>query len=151
AARYQSAAEMAEDLQRVIEDRPILARRASATERLWRWSRRNPWVAGLTAASALLLVLLSAALGVAALSYRSRATTEENAKQAIAEKQGKLEAEQKKLVDERNSVREANSLLDSAARNQVNKEWKKALADYDAAVALQPDNAQVWAARGQLQ
>lgn len=39
--RYASAARLAEDLTRFVQDRPILARRTTATERLWRWSRRN--------------------------------------------------------------------------------------------------------------
>src|SRR6185369_15053559 len=34
--RYQAAADMAEDLQRFIEDRPIQARRTTRRERLWR-------------------------------------------------------------------------------------------------------------------
>lgn len=59
-SRYASAADLAEDLQRFIEDRPILARRASVPERLWRWARRNPAIASLSAvaASALLLVAI---------------------------------------------------------------------------------------------
>jgi len=59
-ARYGSAAEMAEDLRRFLSDRPVLARRASAAERLARWSRRNPAVATLSAAVAVLLLALSA-------------------------------------------------------------------------------------------
>src|SRR5262249_18325505 len=42
AHRYQTAAELADDLKRFVEDRPIQARRASLRERFWRWCRRNP-------------------------------------------------------------------------------------------------------------
>ncbi len=45
-ARYATAGALAEDLQRFVEDRPIRARRVSASERLVRWCRRNPWIAG---------------------------------------------------------------------------------------------------------
>ena len=45
--RYSTAAALAEDLQRFLDDKPILARRASQTERLARWCRRNPWMASL--------------------------------------------------------------------------------------------------------
>lgn len=56
--RYQSAAEMAEDLQRFLDDRPIVACRASTREHFWRWCRRNPVVATLA-----LCLLLAFAIG----------------------------------------------------------------------------------------
>jgi len=59
AQRYQTPAELADDLKRFVEDRPIQARRASTQERLWRWCRRNPVVASLTAAVAGLLVAVA--------------------------------------------------------------------------------------------
>jgi eukaryotic-like serine/threonine-protein kinase len=49
--RYQTAADLAEDLRRYLADRPILARRASAVEQARRWCRRNPAAAGLILAS----------------------------------------------------------------------------------------------------
>src|SRR5262249_2604107 len=79
--RYQTAGELGEDLQRFLDDRPIRARRASLGERAWRWGRRNPSLAGLTAVAAALLVVVaavslvgyiqtSAALGREALALR---------------------------------------------------------------------------------
>jgi WD40 repeat protein/serine/threonine protein kinase len=59
--RYATAAGLAADLQRFVEDRPIMARRISGLERAWRWARRNPVVAGLTAVVVLLLVLVAVA------------------------------------------------------------------------------------------
>ena len=40
--RYDTAQELAEDLQRFLEDRPIVARRPAAVERLRKWARRHP-------------------------------------------------------------------------------------------------------------
>jgi hypothetical protein len=67
AARYPTAQELADDLRRFLADLPVQARRASAAERLRRWARRNPALAGLTAAVAGLLVLLAVGSTVAAL------------------------------------------------------------------------------------
>ena len=53
-ARYQSAGELADDLERWLAGRPILARPVRAPMRVWRWSRRNPILAG-TAIACLLL------------------------------------------------------------------------------------------------
>src|SRR5215470_5154288 len=45
-ARYRSTGDLAEDLERWLEGRPIIARPVSAPVRIWRWSKRNPKLAG---------------------------------------------------------------------------------------------------------
>ncbi len=64
--RYTSAEELADDLRRFLEDRPILARRAGPVERLGRWCRRNKVVAGLSGTTLLLLILVAV---VASIGY----------------------------------------------------------------------------------
>jgi serine/threonine protein kinase/Tfp pilus assembly protein PilF len=53
-ARYRSAGDLAEDLERCLEGRPIIARPVSPTTRAWRWSKRNPKLAGSFAVCVLL-------------------------------------------------------------------------------------------------
>ena len=71
AARYGTARELADDLRRFLENRPIKARRSSTTERLRRWCRRNPAVAALLIVVFLLLISLTIG-SVATAVYLSR-------------------------------------------------------------------------------
>jgi hypothetical protein len=57
--RYQSAGELAEDLQRFCGNEPIRARPVGPLGRLWRWSQRRPGVAALAAATLGLLLVIS--------------------------------------------------------------------------------------------
>jgi WD40 repeat protein/tRNA A-37 threonylcarbamoyl transferase component Bud32 len=66
--RYQSAQELADDLDRYLNRKPILARPINRAHRAWRWCRRNPWPAVATAA----LVLLAALASLSAFTYRER-------------------------------------------------------------------------------
>jgi serine/threonine protein kinase/WD40 repeat protein len=77
ADRYRSASALAEDLRRFLDDRPIQARRIGPLERLVRWSRRNPGLAGLVSAVVLLLLAVAAISTAAAFRLReSRAEVE---------------------------------------------------------------------------
>jgi TolB-like protein/tRNA A-37 threonylcarbamoyl transferase component Bud32/Flp pilus assembly protein TadD len=59
-ARYCSAGALAEDLERWLEGRHIVARPVSPPARAWRWMRRNPVIAGMAA----LLLVLGSTVGV---------------------------------------------------------------------------------------
>ena len=65
--RYGSAQALAEDLERWLGGEPIRARPVRGLERAWRWCRRNPLVAGLSATTALLLVALIVGAGAGIL------------------------------------------------------------------------------------
>jgi serine/threonine-protein kinase len=75
ADRYQSAAALAEDLRRFLDDRSIVARRASLPEQAWRWCRHNPPKVALVAAL-LALLLLATGGGVWLLGERARRRAE---------------------------------------------------------------------------
>jgi serine/threonine-protein kinase len=88
--RYQSADEMAEDLQRFVNDEPIKARRVGTVERLGHWCRRNPTVASLTAA-----VLVLMAVGTAVSTWQAVVAT--RAQADLAAKNARLADEQARV------------------------------------------------------
>jgi tetratricopeptide (TPR) repeat protein len=57
--RYATAAALADDLQRFLDGKPVLARPAGVLGRAGKWARRRPAVAALVAVSALAVLLLS--------------------------------------------------------------------------------------------
>jgi formylglycine-generating enzyme required for sulfatase activity len=78
--RYPSAQALADDLQAFLTGEPIKARRVGPVGRLGRWCRRKPAVAGLSAA--LVLLLLTAAVG--GWHFRNRTAEDEKANRAAA-------------------------------------------------------------------
>lgn len=90
ADRYATAGEMAADLRRFLDERPILARRPSWLERMRKWVRRHP-----AAMAAATVVLLLGVLGFAA-STALVLREQQRTRSALAkERQRALEAEQR--------------------------------------------------------
>jgi WD40 repeat protein/Flp pilus assembly protein TadD len=105
AQRYQTPAEMAEDLERFVEDRPVRARRASEAEKLWRWCRRNPLPASLLAG--IVLVFLAGFVGVF-LQWRQTEAARKNEQS----QRGRAEAARDEAKEARNTAaRQAAGLL----------------------------------------
>jgi len=83
--RYGSAEALAEDLERWLEGKPVLARPVTPLERLWLWSRRKPAIATLAATVALLVI--ATAIGSTVMSFRIAAARDEARRQAEANRQ----------------------------------------------------------------
>lgn len=68
--RYASASDLADDLQRFLNGKPIVARPIRKLEHAWRWCYRNPVIASLS-----LMLIVVAVLGASvSLSYAVRAS-----------------------------------------------------------------------------
>jgi serine/threonine protein kinase len=80
--RYPTARALAEDLQRFLDNRPVLARRPNAAERLRKLARRHPSLVG---AGAVVLALLAAGSSLSAL--------------LVLGEQGRTRAEQRKAEE----------------------------------------------------
>jgi serine/threonine protein kinase len=78
--RYETAGALADDLRRHLRGELIRARPVGRGERLWRWAKRNPRVAALSAAVLLLLAALAVGSMAAAVIISQRREAEMEAR-----------------------------------------------------------------------
>ena len=134
-ARYFSAADLADDLERWLQGRTIVARRLAMPVRVWRWSKRNPKFAGALAASVILAVLnLLAAFTISHL--LSIVGPDRLTHHTVASVRFQ---DLRELTSTLNSVTEAMKSLDSAdtKTNRADRSTEEAEADERASAARQ--------------
>jgi tetratricopeptide (TPR) repeat protein len=128
--RYASAADLAADLQRFVNDEPIQARRVTLRERGWRWCRHNPALASMTATAVALLV---AGLIILAVSNATIIRQKNETEVALQEKDIALrEARANKEVgdEERQRAEENLKVAIEVLDEIVMKEAEKQLSHY---------------------
>ena len=118
AHRYATASELADDLRRFVDDEPIHARRASIAERVARWGRRNPAVATLAVAVAL---LICAVIGGLWFNF------EASKRALVVQTRLRDEAEQQKHNAELAAARERDQKAIAIAAKQAAESANKAL------------------------
>ncbi|MGE3809283.1 MAG: protein kinase [Gemmataceae bacterium] len=82
AKRYVSAESLAEDLQRFLDDEPIMARPVGRLERGWRWARKEPKLAASLVLAASLLVAVAVVMAVSAQLQKENARKQATLRQA---------------------------------------------------------------------
>ena len=119
--RYATAAELAADLQRYLDGKPILARPFSRIERAWRWCRRNPVIASLSATAVLLLALTAVVSTVAYV--REAHFASETSRLARNEQKAREDAQQLAATNAELAAEEksARATADSNARRAVDE------------------------------
>jgi len=116
--RYQTAGELADDLQRYLDQKPILAKRPSMLDQVWKWSRRHRDVTIVSLAFMLMLMLLTSFSAIA-LSLKNRENLQtirelENARKNLeAAEQDKAKA----FADAQRNADAANRNADAANRS----------------------------------
>ncbi len=89
--RYATAEQLAADLERFIDDEPILARRQTQLERYVRWARHNPGIAALSALLATVLVVVT--IGSVIVAGHMTNLASEAARKAAGERDERAKAE----------------------------------------------------------
>lgn len=101
--RFATAGELADELRRFVEGRPIRSRPISVAERFLRWCRRDPWLARATIAAAVLAVALVVGSTWAALVFRGQVRQIKDQRDQIGRALGELtradHATQRNLFD----------------------------------------------------
>ncbi|RUL81390.1 serine/threonine-protein kinase [Tautonia sociabilis] len=92
--RYETARQLAEDLGRFLDGRPIVARPVGPLSRVWRWCRRRPMQAGLVAT---LVVALSA--GFAGVTWGWREAVRQKRRLLVAEREARAEAAKAEAIN----------------------------------------------------
>jgi len=125
--RYNSAAALAEDLERWLRHEPIQARPVNTAERLWRWGRRNPKVATLGASVAVLLILLTLGSIIAAIVFAGqRSVIREEVNQGLVD----VFAQRRPSYEVSSPMRRAltSSILSALSRAATGR-WAKTTSD----------------------
>ncbi|MBX3400032.1 MAG: protein kinase [Gemmataceae bacterium] len=145
AKRYATARELAEDLERFLEHRPIVARRVSEWERFGRWCRRNPHFAATLGGiagiflTAFLLVSWSYRQAETARAGAEAARADESRQRKIAQSRGEQERWERyraNIVAAAGSLQAKNAgnagrMLEAAPVEHRNWEWRHYLGQLD--------------------
>jgi serine/threonine protein kinase/tetratricopeptide (TPR) repeat protein len=112
--RYATAADLADDLHRFLAGEPITARPVGGLEKAWKWVKRNPVVAALSAVIVLLLV--GSSLGIYAKYLDAWQRKREADEMRIAAEQREQEADRLRQAAEQFSLK-ARRTLDEAGKD----------------------------------
>jgi WD40 repeat protein len=136
ARRYETALALADDLRRFLRNEPIQARPVGRWEKGWRWSRRNPAVASLSAAVVVALLAGAAVSSWFAVSASRHARAVETALDTVRREKtrandnetrarraaGEAEQERRRVEEEQQRTRR---YLYVAHMNLVQRAWEE--------------------------
>ena len=127
AKRFATAAELADDLHRFVDDMPIHARPTPAWERAWKWGKRRPTTVALLGVCVLAVVGL--VMGIALYNVRLQGRLDD----ALAKERWAQQREQDARDAQRLSLvrQEGQKLFDSARVAVAASDWPSARVDLE--------------------
>ena len=143
--RYASAKTLADELERFLEGRPILARPVGQWERVWRWCRRNRALASTGISAAALLLVIAIAGPIAAFQQAKLKRDAERARDEAQIAEGNTDRALKKETAAKDEARQAIFDLKTSFGFAADRELKhsEALLWFaDAAASVEPDSSQ---------
>lgn len=144
--RYQSAAELAGDIRRYLDDQPIIARPASRVYQFRKFARRNKALVGGTAvAFTALLIGTMVSIWQAGEAIRAKDLAETKSIAAIEQAARATVASAIIALDQHDPLT-ARRLLESVASEQRNWEWRYASAQLDNSIAIIEEDEPILAA-----
>lgn len=133
ADRYATAGDLANDLRRFLDDRPVLARRATVAEQFVRWARRNPVVASLSGATVTLLVTVAIVFAVGQYRTQTALDIVEVQKSELETQTSELEVRQAQL-DQSLAAERASSKLARVEYARAEKNLQLAVEAFDSII-----------------
>jgi len=145
-SRYHSAEEMADDLRRFLEDKPILARRSTPAEQFVRWCRRNRLVASLSAIAA--AALLAGTIGSSWQALRATRAEQLAEARLAAEQTARQEADQarveavgqRRIAEQQTATARAQTTEAQGQRARAEASFQQAAAAVDRYFTLVSEN-----------
>jgi hypothetical protein len=173
ARRYLSAGELAEELNRVLRDEPILAKPISGFERGWRWCKRNKALSSVIGGATAIIVI--GTLTALVVLNRERIQAENAQKEAeqqrnhatnalaqLQKAQADIVAKNKELQADLDEITHQKGVIASSSKTDAERDLAQAVklfhdlrlseaqAAADKIVAAQPNLPEGWYLRGQL-
>ncbi|TVQ32012.1 MAG: serine/threonine protein kinase [Phycisphaeraceae bacterium] len=132
--RYQSALDLASDIERYLNDEPIEARPPSSAYQLRKFARRNKALVG--GAAAVIIVLVAGVIGTTTYAVRAEAARVE----AIAAREA--EAEQRRIAEEREAEALAAREAEAEQRRIAEESERRAVEEAERALAAEAEAQQ---------
>lgn len=139
--RYESAAALALDIQRYLNQEPIQARPPSIWYRFIKYVRRNKAILSVT--SSMILVMM---LGTGIAVWQANLAIAERDEKELARREA--DEAQQKLAGFADRLKEANTLFASGRAHADAGLWSNAFTDYTRATEIEPNYYHVWVERG---